>query len=191
VPPPPAYNTFLPPANEGGSYTDPVFGAKITRLSVATQHLSPWTGQPWPSIGNEWSSVNAINADNSKVLLPSDGPLFIFNTTGGIYKTVDYDFGISSHALRWSHTDPNIAYYFDPDNPYYTGPDTGGPTYLKSLNVSTGVITTLHTFPNYAAMSFTGEDLSPDGDYIPVLANGRYSFWYKISTDTIGPIIDR
>jgi hypothetical protein len=74
---------------------------------------------------------------------------------------------------------------------YYTGADVPGPSYIKSINVKTGVVKILHTFPQYANLYLTSANLSPDGDYIPILANGRYAFWYRISTDTVGPVIDR
>jgi hypothetical protein len=144
-------------------------------------------------LANEWSSVNSINADNTKVLLKTSGPTGVFSINGGVVTWLNYAFPsvATVTTYRWSHSDPNLVYFVDPDNAYYSGPDTGGPSSIKSLNISTGVVTVLRTFPQYAALSFTSEDLSPDGDYMPILANGRYSFWYRISTNTVGPVIDR
>jgi hypothetical protein len=165
----------------------------VRRLSVGTLNVSPYTLEPWTAIGNEWSSVNAINSNNTKVLLKTSGPTGLFSINGGGVTWLNYAFPsvATVTTYRWSHTNPNLLYFVDPDNAYYSGPDVGGPSAIKSLDVSTGAVTVLRTFPQYAALSFTAEDLSPDGDYMPILANGRYSFWYRISTDTVGPVIDR
>jgi hypothetical protein len=192
---PPNYNTFAAPASEGGAYVDPVFGSTIRRISKTANHLSPNSPfDPWIAIGNVWSGVNSFNADNTKILLKTNGPTGIFSTAGGVLHWINYDFaplaGITD--CLWSHTNPNLLYYCSPtDDPYYTGADVAGSAELRSFNIDTQVDSLVHSFHQYAALATTSEDLSPDGNYIALLGNGRHSFWYRISDDTVGTVIDR
>ena len=189
------YNTFLPPPM-GGAYVDPVFGTTVMRLSDAAKIIGS-SGNVNSAVSNEYSSVNPINADNSLVYLQiALGGKRLYSINGGLANVPSPDLSFNgkgplSFQMRWSRTDPNILYYVEPEIAYYTGPDVPGPSYIKSINVMTGEIKTLHTFPQYASLYLTSANLSPDGDYFPILANGRYAFWYRISTDTVGPIIDR
>ena len=189
------YNSFLPPP-VGDTYPDPVFSTTVKRLSDATKLLGS-SGNVNSLVGNEYASINAINADSSLVYFPIGlGGKRLYSINGGLANVPSPDLSFNgtgplSLQMRWSRTDPNILYYVAPEVMYYTGPDVPGPSYIRSINVKTGEIKTLHTFPQYANLYLTSADLSPDGDYIPILANGRYAFWYRISTDTVGPIIDR
>src|SRR5262245_56696276 len=101
------YSTFKPPAAEGGWYVDPMFGTRVRRLSVASEHLSPWSGRPWGLVGNEWASVNAVNVDNSKVLLQTGGPATVWSALGRLLSQLNYDFTVSALQYRWSHSDAN------------------------------------------------------------------------------------
>src|SRR5262245_17200814 len=64
---PPAYTSFIPPA-VGGSYTDPVFGTAIKRVSDA-MHTPSVAGGMVTSISNEYSSMSAFNKDNTLMLI--------------------------------------------------------------------------------------------------------------------------
>jgi hypothetical protein len=196
--PPSDYATFKPPAVEGGWYKDPVFGTQVTRLSDSTKLIGSG-GKVSRWVSPEYSSITVINADNSLVYVQIGiglGEKRLYSTNGGLATNVRhpdiYPCGnVLSLQMRWSRTDPHLLYYVEPEAPYYSGPDVPGPSHIKSLNVKTCEIRTLHTFRQYAALYLTTADLSPDGDYMPILANGRYAFWYRLSTDTVGPVIDR
>src|SRR5262249_40658723 len=145
-----------------------------------------------PLVGNEWSAVNSINVNNSLVWLQIGlGGNRIYSTNGGLaprpaVATADPwgDLGVRGYEVRWSHTSPNILYYVEPEQAYYSGPDVPGPSYIKSLDVRNGDIKVLHTFQSYRVLHLSTSDLSPDGDYMAILGNGRYGFWYRISSDT-------
>src|SRR5688572_41522 len=65
---PPNYTTFQPPAS-GGSYTDPIFGTNIKRLTNALATPNVDSGGNLIFISDEYSSMSAFNSDNSKILL--------------------------------------------------------------------------------------------------------------------------
>src|SRR5262245_33133741 len=65
---PPNYTTFVPPP-VGGSYTDPVFGAAIKRISDATKLTRADSGGPLPYVNPEYSSMSPFNQDNTRLIL--------------------------------------------------------------------------------------------------------------------------
>ena len=158
----------------GGNYTDPTFGCKITRLSNATVEGSSY-------VMHAYSSVNPFNSDNTMVLLEkSGGILHVRDLLGNTVKDNLHNFGIlpSSNPV-WSRTDPNVIYFHPVSS-----------NQVKKYNLSTNAVTTEYTFSSYAQISFgNGEgDISWDGNYLPILADGRYGFIYNINAKTVvGP----
>src|SRR6266496_1278862 len=65
---PPNYTSFQPPA-VGGSYTDPVFGTAIKRVSDATRMKRADSGGSLPYVNPEYSSMSPFNLDNTRLLL--------------------------------------------------------------------------------------------------------------------------
>src|SRR6476659_8736508 len=65
---PPGYTTFQPPAR-GGSYTDPVFGTAIKRISDSMHTTNAASGSMALTISPEYSSVSPVNIDNTRLLL--------------------------------------------------------------------------------------------------------------------------
>jgi hypothetical protein len=192
---PPNYNTLTPPGTEGAAYADPAFGTTVKRITVIANWPDRYSGRPQPYVLNEWANVNPVNADNTKLLLQTNGPTQIWSVGGGRLAEIGRDYSPLAIQFRWDRKNPNVMYFCDPEVAYYTGADVGGTVAIKKLDITNGppgVVTTLLSLPQFAGLSFAGgEDMSPDGDYLPLIANGRYVFWYRISTNTIGPVINR
>ena len=179
---PPNYYTFVPPA-AGGSYSDPVFGATITRISNAANTISADDGQPLLWVEAEYSTKSPFNTDNSKILLLEFSYFSLYDgVTLQRIKPLCCQGSIVSALSEplWSRTDPNVFYSHPRDS-----------NQLKMYNVATDVATVLHTFSEYSSISAQGEsEMSYDGDHI-VLAGDRHQiFVYTISTNTKGPVFD-
>ena len=186
---PPNYNTFVPPA-AGGSYVDPVFGTAITRISDAAHTTRADTGGSLPWIEAEYSTKSPFNEDNSKILLLEFSYFALYD--GVTLKRIKPLCCVSGAIVAasseplWSRTDPNIL-YFHP----------AGTNLLKTYNVATDAVTTIHTFSEYTSISAGGEsEMSYDGNHIvlagEVQGNTNYTqvFVYTINTDSKGPVYD-
>src|SRR5436309_9632721 len=64
---PPNYYTMQPPSN-GGSYTDPVFGTSVKRITNTRTAISADSGGILPWIQQEYSTMSPFNLDNSRLL---------------------------------------------------------------------------------------------------------------------------
>jgi hypothetical protein len=175
---PPDYLTFRPPAVEG-SYTDPVFGTPIKRISDAMNTVSASTGKPVTSISHEYASMSPFNIDNTRLLLTHFGYFALYDGSGNFLKNLWPSPGLTgSSEPRWSKTDPNVLYYIAGNR-------------LMQYNVGTGAQTTLHTFSEYSSISGMGEsDISQDGNHFVFAGDKRYVFVYEISTNTKSPALD-
>lgn len=175
---PPNYYTFIPPL-AGGSYTDPVFGTTITRLTnaLAAPDLAAGTGF-LSYITQEYSTMTPFNSDNSRIILQtSSGYYNLYDGSGNFIKALPFDI-IATSEPRWSRRD-NVTLYYHSGNQ------------LKTYNVSTGVTTVIHTFSEYSSIFAQGEmDISLDGDHLVLAGDSRWAFVYTISTDTKGPVLD-
>ena len=196
--PPPQFSIFTP-ANEGGTYVDPVFGSTVRRITNALSHPGD------TAVQNEYSSINAVNADNTVIWTAQSpgGNGTFFSVLGGFagppvlfpqiyqYPSIMATNEPPPIQARWSHSNPAILYFTRPtDGNYYTGPDVPGNASISQLNVQTGNRSVVHAFPKYTNLTFQSSDLSWDGDFIAFTGNGRYFSWYQFSTDTSGPILD-
>ena len=65
---PPSYYSYEPPA-AGGSYTDPVFGTAVRRLSNAPAMTDNAGGGSLPWVMTEYSTMSAFNRDNTRFVL--------------------------------------------------------------------------------------------------------------------------
>src|SRR5204863_5734282 len=88
---PPSYTTFQPPA-AGGSYTDPVFGTAIKRISDA-MHTASVAGGMVTTISNEYSSMSAFNKDNTRLLIQYLSYFALYDGAGNYIKDL-YQWGI-------------------------------------------------------------------------------------------------
>jgi sugar lactone lactonase YvrE len=178
---PPDYYSFLPPAN-GNSYIDPIFGSTIKRMSDATLAPDAASGTGFlPFISTEYSTMSPFNMDNSKILALhfSYFGLYhgIFDTGGNFLRNLPFQISASTEP-RWSRTNPNQLYFLKGNQ-------------LKMLDVSTDVISVIHTFAAYTSIRGNGEsDISFDGDHFVFIGNNRFVFVYQISTGVSGPAFD-
>jgi hypothetical protein len=178
---PPDYYSFLPPAN-GNSYIDPIFGSTIKRMSNATLSPDAASGTGFlPFISTEYSTMSPFNMDNSKILALhfSYFGLYhgIFDTGGNFLRNLPFQISASTEP-RWSRTNPNLLYFLKGNQ-------------LKMLDVSTDVISVVHTFAAYTSIRGNGEsDISFDGDHFVFIGNNRFVFVYQISTGVSGPAFD-
>lgn len=170
-----------------GSYNDPIFGTRISRISDAIHTPRADNGQPCPGIQPEYSTMSPFNSDGSRVLLAefSAFGLYDVNALSRIKPLGSVD---TSSEPRWSRTDPNV-FYFHPT----------GTNALKNYNVATGIATPIHTFSEYGALYADGEsDISDDGDNLVLMggsnASGKFVpqdvFLYRISTGVKGPVLN-
>jgi hypothetical protein len=161
----------------GQSYTDPVFGCTITRLTNAA-------AEGWRDVNHFYSSVSPFNADSTRVLLQKapGGAQHIRTLSGEIVRDNLGRWGIQPHSEPvWSPTDPDVL-YFHP---------VGGNT-LRRYDVDTDTVTVLHTFTGYTSIEFGHweADISGDGDYLPILADKRFGLIYTISTGALSSARD-
>jgi hypothetical protein len=163
------YLTFLPPA-AGGSYVDSNFGTSIKRLSNALGTKSAVASGNLTQITNEYSTMSPFNNDNTFLILQHDSYFGLYTGAGDYLR--DLPFAINTGAEpRWSRTDPNVLYFL-------------GGNQLKQYNVSTQVMSVVHTFQEYSAIRGMGEsDISVDGNHFVLIGDSQEIFVYEISTD--------
>jgi hypothetical protein len=150
---PPNYDTFAPPA-KGGSYTDPVFGCKITRVTDAAAN-------GWVSAGHFYSLETPFNADDSY--------LTVLNTyNGGSWTIVDLSGNTVVPASNMPGTNTAAQPVWDVTNPkvfYYTsGQQLLKGTISGTAPNATVASTVLATFTQYSSVVIPDDvDLSSDG----------------------------
>ena len=173
---PPDYYTLRPPS-PGSSYVDPVFGSTITRISNSRVEPDVAKGVGTLSfISNEYSTMSPFNADNSRTLLLHFSYFALYDGAGRFTK--DLIKVCASCEPRWSRTNPDALYFVSGNR-------------LDRLDVSTGRVSTVHTFSEYRLISGKGEsDISVDGDHFVFAGDDRSIFVYEIGTDTKGPVFD-
>lgn len=172
----PNYDSFVPPAT-GTSYTDPVFGSTIKRISNAPFTSNSDRGGMLTWIENEYSTMSAFNNDNSKLILVHESYFGLYNGDGVYVRDLPLEINSSSEP-RWSRKDNETLYYHTANQ-------------FKSYNIATGVANVVHAFSEYSSISGNGEmDISFDGDHFVFAGDGRYIFVYQISTDTKFRVFD-
>jgi hypothetical protein len=154
----------------GASVSDSTYGNCITRVSDSTT-LSYDHAVPI------YSNLHAWNSDGTKILLA--GGFVLDASTYSLIRTV------SANDPRWSPIDPDTIYY------------TSGNQFRKVL-VSTGVSTTLRTFPEYQSFATSQqlEAFSRDGRWTMLIGYGTSGvygtgqiFSYDIINDVKSPTI--
>jgi hypothetical protein len=171
VPPmtgPYAYNTFKPGAAGfpavGGTYTDPVFGTVVKRLTNIGAKRND----------DDIYSKHVANADGTLAFtrFVGDGGITIvaIATANPVYTTQPA--GSSRTDVAWDALDPDMYYYYNGAN-------------LVRRNLKNQNDTTIKTFP--AALQNNGGSLntqSRDGRYFTVRYGGTNKVWDS-QTDTI------
>ncbi len=173
---PPSYNTFLPPA-AGGSYSDPVFGSTVKRLTNALATANADGGGNLTYITGEYSTMTPFSSDNSKLLLINGSYFALYDGTGAFIKNLPMEINASSEP-RWSRANNTTIYYHSGNQ-------------LKTYDTATGAINVVRTFSEYSSISGMGEsDISADGDHFVFAGDNRYIFVYQLSTNTKFPAFD-
>ncbi len=167
---PPNYGTMQPPA-VGSSYVDSTFNTTITRITNAPQTPNTYGTGNLPWINDEYSSVSAFNSDNSYFILVHLSYFGLYQGNGTFVRSLPAEIGASSEP-RWARTN-NTTLYYHVNNA------------LKSYDVVSQQITTVHTFTEYSQIYGYGEmDISLDGDHLVFAGDQQNIFVYEISTGT-------
>src|SRR5262245_40664127 len=174
---PPDSATFLPPV-VGGSYTDPVFGSAIKRISDAraTPDAAGGSGN-LTFVNDEYSTMSPFNRGATRLLLQHESYFGLHDGEGNFIKNLPFEINASSEP-RWSREDAAVLYYLAGNQ-------------LKRYDVVTEVASVVHTFNEYGRIRGNGEsDICFDGDHFVLAGDGREVFVYEISTDRKGPVLD-
>ena len=150
---PPNYDTFTPPA-KGQSYTDPVFGCTVTRVTDATSASFGAT--------HFYNTITPFNADDSYLMLDNsgNGNPAIVDLSGNTVVPQSNMPGSNSQSLPWDTTNPKVFYYTS-GNQFIKGIITGTPPN------ATVTSTVLATFSQYGSVVVPGDmDISNDGLHI-------------------------
>lgn len=169
--------TFEPPA-VGGSYTDPIFGTVITRLTDSQNTINSASddNSVLDFISHEYSTMSAFNVDNSRMLLQHFSYFALYDGLGNYLSDLPFDIGASSEP-RWSRDDPAVLYYLNGNQ-------------IRHFNIQTNVDSLLREFPEYSVINSRGEaDLSFDGNHLVFFGDNKEIFVYTLSTDSKGPVL--
>ena len=169
------------------TYTDPVFGSKVTRISNSDSISSG-------IIRTLYSTIQAWNADESHLILWHRGEgHYLYD--GNSYALIEKLNVVPSdiEEIFWSITDPDVFIY--PNQAIGTFVPTSNGQYrlngkeLMEYNVSTGLYRVLKDFSSMCSGAggiTSGGDVqmpSYDGDVIGLRCDNSI-FSYRISTDT-------
>src|SRR5580700_6716435 len=139
---PPNYNTFQPPS-VGATYVDPVFGSTVKRISNALATPNADIGGNLTWIEDEYPTMTPFNSDNSKILLVHQSYFGLYDGTGFYIRDLPLEISSSSEP-RWSRKDNHTIYYVHGNQ-------------FKTYDTTSGVMTIVHTFSEYGAISGMGE----------------------------------
>lgn len=125
--------------NFGGAYVDPIYGTTTKRVNAMTDclidgsHTTECSTRPFYP---DYSKQVAWNADGTKYLVKDGNAwyhLYDSATNTDVRRITDAT-GLSlDHDVRWSNTDPDLIYFVHQLS-------------LKSYNIITRAVTTIHTF---------------------------------------------
>ncbi|MFP3941251.1 MAG: hypothetical protein ACLF0P_13155 [Thermoanaerobaculia bacterium] len=173
---PPDYYSFKPPA-VGGSYTDPVFGSEIVRMSDGLATSDQADGGKVTYAMNEYATMSAVNDDGSWIILQHDSYFALYDGQGRYVRDLPLAVSAGSEP-RWSRKDPNVFYFINGNT-------------LKRHDVSSGSTSVVRTFSEYGRVSGKGEsDICFDGDHLVLSGDDNHIFVYEISSDTKGPVLE-
>lgn len=173
---PPDYYSFKPPA-VGGTYTDPVFGTEIVRMSDGLATPDQADGGRVTYAMNEYATMSAINDDGSWIILQHDSYFALYDGQGRYVRDLPLAVYAGSEP-RWSRKDPNVFYFVNGNT-------------LKRHDVSSGSTSVVRTFSEYGSISGKGEsDICFDGDHLVLSGDNHHIFVYEISSDTKGPVLE-
>src|SRR5262249_25075293 len=153
------------PPHKGESYIDPQYGCPVVRLTDAKSQFNL-------SVHHEYSTISAVNQDDTRVMLITEwGQGAIVDMAGNVV-VEPRDFpAINAGNVPWA-VRPFAAFYYTSGNTLYRGLIAGH--VVKS--------SPLHAFADYPAVTIPDEeDLSEDGDHLWIVG-GKQAFLYTISS---------
>jgi hypothetical protein len=145
-------------------YVDPACGTRLVRVTDRNADISP--GDTSQGLKNEYSRVQAFNADGSRFLIRgTEGSWYLYNATTLLPEgRLPFDGAVDS---RWDASRPDILYYID------------GPRFMR-YNITAQERGMLHDFsgefpPHGTALVWTRYEGSPsqDGRYWGLMAQGQ------------------
>ena len=156
------YNNFMPGTagfpSVGGTYVDPVFGTTVTRLT---------------SIGSKSSQSQIYarngyhNSDGTKMFWWDSSTTAVINSRTGTVLHTDIPTGMSPFEISFDPVDPDVYYRFS------------GAT-LIARKLSTGVDTTVHTFPaTLDSLGGSTDFIDNSGTYFVVSWGGQARIYNK------------
>ncbi|MGD9497420.1 MAG: hypothetical protein AB7Y46_14060 [Armatimonadota bacterium] len=164
------YDSFEPPAQVGGTFTDPVFGTVVTRMTVARRDT-----RTMAEVTN--SEICYFNAD---------GTLFIGGDEWGKGCLYDGRTGAVVRQLEGAEFRPwNIRWSADPRTFYQCAGNQ-----LRLINADDLSAEVLHTFDEYTGIGPAGGegDVSDDFRYWVLDGDGREMFVYDLIEREKGPV---
>lgn len=167
---PPDYDTFAPPAEVGATYTDPVFGTVVTRVTVALEDRR-----------------TAAEVTNSEpCYFNADGSLFIAGDEWGKGCLYDGRTGAVVQQLEGREFRPwNVRWSADPDYMYqYVGNE------LRRVNARDLTHEVVHAFDEYTEIGPAGGEGDVDDAcrYWLLDGNGTEMFVYDFEENEKGPV---
>jgi len=153
----------------GNTYTDPVFGTKVRRISDAEVQGSE-------SIATEYSTVNPWNAGRTRLLLVHHDRFGMYDADGEFIHSIPII--PAGSEPRWHPMDPNWLLFLNGNS-------------VWGYNQSTGVAFENHKFAQFSKISALGEsDLSRDGDHIVLVGDDRHIFLFNYNDKVETKILD-
>ena len=169
------YPLFVPP-RVGGTYLDPAFGTTIKRISDAMETPNAADTGHLPFITPEYATVSPFNMDDSLLLLQHHSYFALYDGQGGYLRDLPIEINASSEP-RWSRQDRDVFYFISLNS-------------LKRYDVTSGLISIVHTFSEYGRVSGLGEeDLSEDGTHFALAADNGDIFVYDLGGMRKGPVL--
>ena len=169
--PAPNYYTFRPPAR-GGSYSDPVFGTSIKRISDALNTPDNAGGGMLNFITNEYSTMTPFNKDNTRLILVHQSYFAVYDGNGNYLRDLPFAVHASSQP-RWSRSNAKLLYFVN-GNTLYT------------VDVDSLVVSVVRAFGEYGSISGHGEsDICFDGNHLVLVGDGRDVFVWMQNAEPI------
>jgi Bacterial Ig domain/Divergent InlB B-repeat domain/Fibronectin type III domain len=100
-----AYNSFLPPANPGGAYTDPVFGETVRRVTADHGRDDIYARNMW------WSADEKRYLHRTQGVPGKNDAWDVIDVATGVVTHTGVPFGSIAADGGFDPVDPNVLYY--------------------------------------------------------------------------------
>src|SRR5712664_1423557 len=182
----------------GGTFTDPVFGTQIMRVTDATECPAPGCGtwySRWPTFNSDSTRILIRKGTSGDVIIKAFDPIaFTLGATIRTIATITNGYSLAWQGATWSRTDPDLIFVHAGN--YETGATVTGMK-LYTYRPSTNALTLIKDFTQLAPGQpdyFGPMQVAQDGnDDIFTLAENRvgnpdnplyFVVWNRL-TDTV------